>query len=124
MLVGCASLQHSVDAPDRFHALTDAQLAFKYQKTVQEGGTMRKDDLKPLEAELQARGLSTNEISLAQDGEISVGMSELGLLAAKGRPQRRYITEYADKTCIRWVYKDHLTVYTEDGVITKIESER
>jgi hypothetical protein len=127
MLTGCLTTTACVDRidPARLHALSDANLAFYYHKINHAPKAEKPDNLLTnVESELSLRGLTESEISLARDGEITVGMSELALLASQGRPLKRRISEYADKTCIEWVYGGNLRVYTEDGVITSIHSER
>jgi hypothetical protein len=127
MLTGCLTTTACIDRldPAHLHALSDAELAFYYHKINHSPNPTKPDDaLTKAKRELVLRGLTESEISLARDSEITVGMSELALLASQGRPLKRRISEYADKTCVEWVYPNNLRVYTEDGEITLIQSER
>ena len=135
---GCASIPVTNISPDALHRLSDTDLALCYHQALLDSKeettgsivlyqrhVLSEEAFNDVEKELMRRGLTAKDLDLAQERKVSIGMSELALLASLGQPTKRNVSEYASGTHVQWVYwQGSMYVYTENGVVTSIQSER
>jgi len=139
LLAGCVTTQLASYTPESLKSVSNVGLAYRYHcvivKSKREnagaltfGQILSEEEFNNLEQELLRRGLSQHDLDLARESKVKVGMSDLAMLAALGQPLRHNVSENSSGTNIQWIFsrgfeKPHLYVYTENGVVTSIQSE-
>ena len=78
---------------------------------------------------LMEKGLSKNELDLARQHKIQIGMSACGLYASWGKPTKQNISNYSWGQNIQNVYGSYKSsnidyVYTKNGVISSTQLSR